>query len=187
MDFMKTMNEFKCEAPSGGSQAVTGATGSQKYFTFQLGEENYGLDILSVQEIIGLIDITPVPMTPHYVRGVITLRGKIIPVIDLRQKFGMGPTADHPRKCIVVIDFRKEDGNKIPMSILVDQVSEVLDIAVTDIESSPYLGSNSSASMDYIQGVAKVKGHIKILLNLKAIISPNSIAVTQNISEQEME
>lgn len=161
------------------------AQSSRKFLTFQLGEEDYGLDILNVQEIIGLLDITLVPMCPDYVRGVINLRGKIIPVVDLRQRFGMGKSEDHARKCIIVMDFKRDDGGRIPISLLVDQVSEVLDIAQSDIELSATLGGAIEA--DYICGVAKVKDEIKILLNLDAIISEDFVHPMGGVFESNEE
>ncbi len=164
------------QSPSEASAPAGPTVRSDKYLTFQLGQEEYGLEILRVQEIIGLIDITPVPMTSECVRGVVNLRGKIIPVLDLRRKFGMVKTVDHPRNCIVVVDYLGDKGNKVPMSILVDTVSEVLDISSADIESSPSFGGG--VSVDYIAGIAKVKGKVKILLNLDAVVSADVIGVS---------
>ena len=107
-----------------------------KYLTFKLGREEYGLELVRVREIIALMDITPVPLAPEYVRGVMNLRGRVIPVVDLRRKFGMQPTEDHDRKCIIVCDVQRNE-QPIQMSILVDAVSEVLHIGAADIEDAP--------------------------------------------------
>src|SRR5215510_2639813 len=107
-----------------------------KYLTFRLGSEEYGLELVRVREIIALMDITPVPLAPDYVRGVMNLRGRVIPVVDLRRKFGMQPTEDHDPKCIIVCDVERNQ-QPIQMSILVDAVSEVLHIAGGDIEEAP--------------------------------------------------
>ena len=139
-----------------------------KYLTFQLGYEDFGLEILKVREIIGLMDITPVPMTPNYVRGVINLRGKVIPVIDLRLKFGMQPTEDHERKCVIVVDVQRK-GSPVQMSILVDAVSEVVHIDGQEIEPPPAFGAGEQSQ--YILGMGKVKGTIKILLDINSVLS----------------
>lgn len=139
-----------------------------KYLTFKLGREEYGLELLRVREIIALMDITSVPLTPDYVRGVMNLRGKVIPVVDLRRKFGMDKTEDHDRKCIIVVDVVR-DGEPIQMSILVDSVSEVLHIADTDIENVPSL--NAGINANYLHGMAKTRGDVKILLNIDAVLS----------------
>lgn len=139
-----------------------------KYLTFELGNEEYGLELLRVREIIALMGITAVPLTPDYVRGVMNLRGKVIPVVDLRRKFGMDKTEDHDRKCIIVVDVHRGDA-AVQMSILVDAVSEVLHIGDGDIESVASL--NTGLDADFIQGMAKAKGGVKILLNIDAVLS----------------
>lgn len=139
-----------------------------KYLTFLLGKEEYGLEILKVREIIGLMDITEVPRTPAYIRGVINLRGKVIPVVELRLKFGMETTEDTNETCIIVVDVVRE-GDTVQMGILVDNVSEVLDIDAGDIEETPSFGGGFSA--DFILGMAKAKGGVKILLNIHAVLN----------------
>lgn len=145
---------------------------SEKYLTFSLGGEQYGIEILKVKEIIGMMDITKVPRTPNFVRGVINLRGKVIPVIDLRTKFGMENIADTEQTCIIVIDIIVDD-NPIQMGIVVDSVSEVLDISRNDIEETPSFGT--SVQTDFIKGIAKTKGGVKILLNIEEILSRGEI------------
>ncbi len=120
---------------------ATGLAG--KYLTFQLGHEVYGLEILKVREIIGLMDVTPVPRTPNHIRGVINLRGKIIPVVDLRLKFGMLQAADTDRTCIIVIDLTHDDVTS-QIGVLVDTVSEVLNIAPSELEPPPSLARMST-------------------------------------------
>ncbi len=144
-----------------------------KYLTFQLADEEYGLEILKVREIIGLMDITKVPRTPEFIRGVINLRGKIIPVLDLRLKFGLPTVQDTELSCIIVVDVSRGD-TPIQMGVLVDTVSEVLDITTAEVEQAPSFGEGINP--DFIQGIAKCKGGVKILLNVEVILSPQEIA-----------
>jgi purine-binding chemotaxis protein CheW len=145
-----------------------------KYLTFKLGREEYGLELVRVREIIALMDVTPVPLAPEYVRGVMNLRGRVIPVIDLRRKFGMQPTEDHDRKCIIVCDVRQND-QSIQMSILVDAVSEVLYINAADIEDAPTF--STSVETSFIHGIAKAKTGVKILLDIDIVLSPRAVAL----------
>ena len=150
-----------------------------KYLTFKLGREEYGLELVRVREIIALMDITPVPLAPDHVRGVMNLRGRVIPVVDLRRKFGMQPTEDHDRKCIIVCDVLRND-QPIQMSILVDAVSEVLHIRAADIEDAPTFSAGVETS--FIHGIAKAKTGVKILLDIDIVLSVAPIplsAVTQ--------
>ena len=137
-----------------------------------LAGEQYGLEILMVREIIGLMDITTVPQTPDFVRGVINLRGKVIPIIDLRKKFGMQSIEDTEQTCIIVVDFM-EDQNSIQMGIIVDSVSEVLDIDVNDIDDPPRF--STAVTTSFIKGIAKTKGGIKILLKIEDILTTDEI------------
>jgi purine-binding chemotaxis protein CheW len=139
-----------------------------KYLTFKLANEEYGLEILKVREIIGLLPITSLPRTPVFVRGVINLRGKVIPVIDLRQKFDLDATDDTAQTCIIVVDVSGHFGS-VQIGILVDSVSEVLDIRGEEIEEPPAFGS--SVDTAFILGMAKVKGSVKILLNIEKVLS----------------
>jgi len=153
-----------------------------KYFTFQLGNEIYGLEILKVREIIGLMHITQVPRTPTYIRGVINLRGKIIPVIDLRAKFGMTPTEDTEHTCIIVVDLVTEEAT-CQMGVLVDSVSEVLDIKDENIEATPAFGGDMDAR--FIRGMAKADDKVTILLDVEAVlnaINAQRIQNTQNVA-----
>ena len=139
-----------------------------KYLTFTLASEDYGIGILKVKEIIGIMAITTVPQTPDYIKGVINLRGKVIPVIDLRLKFAMESMAHTERTCIIVVEI-KGSGNHILMGILVDSVSEVLNIKSGDIEDAPNFGSRLNT--DYILGMAKTGGRVKILLDIDRVLS----------------
>ncbi len=139
-----------------------------KYLTFALGQEEYGLEILKVREIIGYMEITAVPQTPHYVKGVINLRGQVIPVIDLRAKFGMETTERTEETCIIVVEISQGDHN-FSTGIVVDHVQEVLDIAGEDIEESPQFGS--AVNTDFILGMGKIGDTVKILLDIDKVLA----------------
>ncbi len=117
-----------------------GAIRKEKYLTFNLAGAQYGLEILKVREIIGLMDITTVPQTPDFVRGVINLRGKVIPIIDLRTKFGIETVEDTEQTCIIVVDFM-EDQNSIQMGTIVDSVSEVRRLTGSTLDEAPRLSA----------------------------------------------
>jgi len=139
-----------------------------KYLTFALGPEEYGLEILKVREIIGYMDITAVPQTPHHVKGVINLRGQVIPVIDLRAKFGMETAEVTEETCIIVVENSQGD-HKFSTGIVVDHVQEVLDIAGEDIEEAPRFGS--SVNTDFILGMGKIGETVKILLDIDRVLA----------------
>jgi len=139
-----------------------------KYLTFKLLSEEYGIEILKVREIIGVMAITSLPRTPPFVRGVINLRGKVIPVIELRSKFEMEAAEDTDQTCIIVVDVTISGGS-VQIGILVDSVSEVLDIHGEDIEEAPAFGTNIDTA--FILGMAKAKGSVKILLNIEKVLS----------------
>ncbi len=144
-----------------------------KYLTFTLAEEEYGIGILRIKEIIGMMPITPVPQTPEFVKGVINLRGKVIPVVDLRLRFGMEEIDYSERTCIIVVEITGETGT-VQTGIVVDSVSEVMNIKGADIEDSPSFGSNLDTG--YILGMAKMEGDVKILLDIDKVLSAEEIA-----------
>jgi len=144
-----------------------------KYLTFLLGDESYGLEILKVQEIIGLQAITRIPRTPEYVRGVINLRGKVIPVIDLRLRFNMEAAEESRKTCIIVVQVSKAESS-VTMGIVVDEVSEVLEIAAEEIEPAPSFGTQVETS--FILGMAKTENAVKILLDIDKIMSEEEMA-----------
>ncbi len=143
-----------------------------KYLTFSLAGEEYGIGILKVKEIIGMMPITIVPQTPSYIKGVINLRGKVIPVVDLRVKFTMAAADYTERTCIIVVEIAAE-GRTILMGIVVDSVSEVLNIKGADIEATPAFGTKLDT--EFILGMAKVGGGIKILLDIDRVLSVEDI------------
>jgi purine-binding chemotaxis protein CheW len=144
-----------------------------KYLTFALASEEYGLEILKVREIIGYMDITAVPQTPDHVKGVINLRGQVIPVVDLRAKFGMDTTDVTEQTCIIVVEISQGD-HKFDTGIVVDRVQEVLDIAAGDIEDAPQFGT--SVNTDFILGMGKIDETVKILLDIDKVLSCDDIA-----------
>ena len=139
-----------------------------KYLTFALGNEEYGLEILKVREIIGFMDITAVPQMPGYVKGVINLRGQVIPVIELRAKFGMPSAEVTEQTCIIVVEIMQQ-GRKFSTGIVVDHVSEVLDIDGESIEDAPQFGS--SVNTDFILGMGKIGEAVKILLDIDRVLA----------------
>lgn len=155
-------------------QALRSSEGENqnKFLSFCLGDEEYGLEILRVKEIIGLIDITPLPQTPEYVKGVINLRGKIIPVIELRRKFALPSVEFTEETCIIVVEVSDGDED-FYMGVIVDTVSEVLDIARDQIEAAPRFGSDMST--EYILGMGKAKGKVIILLNIDRVLTHEEI------------
>ena len=138
-----------------------------KYLTFSLGKEDYGVGILSVREIIGVMEITSVPHTPHYIKGVINLCGRVIPVLDLRLKFDMEPEEYNERTCIIVVEVQGRSG-PVQVGMVVDSVSEVLNVSGDEIEPPPALGA--STETDNILGMAKIKGEVKILLDVNKVV-----------------
>jgi len=148
-----------------------------KYLTFKLASEEYGLEILKVREIIGLMNITPVPRAPEHIRGVINLRGKIIPVLDMRRLFGLEELPDTPETCIVVVDVDLQ-GKSVLMGTVVDAVLEVLSIREDEIENAPAFGENMDTR--FILGVAKVKNNVKILLDIDETLSIHDSSILSN-------
>ncbi len=138
-----------------------------KYLTFNLGNEEYGVDIMKVREIIGVMEITAVPHTPEYIKGVINLRGRVIPVLDLRLSFGLEPREYDDRTCIIVVEVVSGNGN-IMIGMLVDSVSEVLNIEGDNIEPPPDFGT--VAETESILGMGKVKEEVKILLDVDRVV-----------------
>ncbi len=146
-----------------------------KYLTFALSSEEYGLEILKVREIIGYISVTAVPQTPHYVKGVINLRGQVIPVVDLRAKFGMETTDVTDQTCIIVVEIH-QGTRKFSTGIVVDHVQEVLDIAGESIEEAPQFGS--SVDTNFILGMGKIGDSVKILLDIDKVLAGDELSIT---------
>ena len=156
--------------------AETVADREGKYLTFSLAGEEYGIGILKIREIIGMLPITSVPQTPPFVKGVINLRGKVIPVLDLRLRFGMEEIEYNERTCIIVVEITGQAG-KIQIGSVVDSVSEVLNIKGEDIEDTPTFGARLDTA--YILGMAKMDGGVKILLDIDKVLSDGEIAALE--------
>jgi purine-binding chemotaxis protein CheW len=144
-----------------------------KYLIFHLGEEEFGIQVQKVREIMGVQDITRVPQTPTYVKGVINLRGKVIPVVDLRLKFEMPAREYTHRTCVVVVQVSGPRGSML-MGIVVDGVVEVLNIAGADVEDTPSFGKE--VEVPYVMGMAKLKGKVKILLDIDQVMTARELA-----------
>ena len=158
-----------------------------KFLTFCLGQEEYGVEILRVREIIGIIGITPLPQMPEYVKGVINLRGKIIPVIELRTKFALPSVEYTEATCVIVVEVSEEnDSDHFQMGVIVDSVSEVLDIDRDDIEPAPRFGS--ALKTEYILGMGKVsdddKEKVIILLDIDKVMTQEDLADLSHAGSQ---
>lgn len=147
-----------------------------KYLTFKLAEEQYGIRILSVQEIIGLQQITVMPNAPEWVRGVINLRGRVIPVVDLRRRFNIEPTPDTERTCIIVTSVVC-DGRALITGIVVDMVSEVVDIGAAQIEPTPAFGAGLETQ--YLLGMAKLAERVVMILSVEEVVDAAGRQQTQ--------
>lgn len=154
---------------------------SGKYLTFVLGNESYGIPVLKIREIISMLHITPVPQMPAYVKGVINLRGKVIPVIDLRVKFSLARADVTDSTCIVVVQVAAGAGDTKQIGLIVDAVEEVANIAQADIEPAPDFGGTVEVS--YILGMAKVKGAVKSLLDIDKVIAADTIARLESLAD----
>ncbi|OIP50294.1 MAG: chemotaxis protein CheW [Deltaproteobacteria bacterium CG_4_10_14_3_um_filter_60_8] len=159
-----------------GGQSLKGLEG--KYLTFALGKEEYGVGILKVREIIGVMEITAVPHTLPYVKGVINLRGRVIPVLDIRLKFGMPVKEYDERTCIIVVEIYGPSG-PIQVGLLVDSVSEVLNVTAAEIEPPPAFGTHLDA--DYILGMAKVKDKVQILLDADRVVGKGVLETLETV------
>jgi purine-binding chemotaxis protein CheW len=149
-----------------------------KYLTFNMGKEVYGIEILKVQEIIGMMSVTRVPKTPGFVRGVVNLRGKVIPVIDLRIKFALEAKDDTDRTCIIVVQVAM-NGASVVMGLIVDEVSEVLNVLADQIEASPSFGAK--VDTDFILGMGKVGQKVVMLLDVDKVLSVEEVAAVGKI------
>lgn len=166
------MNEGIREEIGGKRDLIMGG----KFLSFQLFGEEYAVEVLKVREIIGIIDITPVPQTPAYVKGVINLRGKVIPVIDLRLRFGLPETSYTEETCIIVVEV-----SGVLMGTIIDTVLEVLDIKSDDIEAAPSFGVK--VKTDYIYGMSKAGKKAKILLNIDKVLSSEELSMVEGLQQ----
>lgn len=162
--------------------AVTGEVTATagKFLTFSLSEEHYGLEILRVQEIVGLLPVTRVPRLPAMVAGVVNLRGRVIPVVDLRLAFGMGRSAMDDRACIIVVSVVRGDATTV-MGVLVDEVSDVVDLSTSDIEETPEFGTAVDTS--FIKGVGRLEGRVVLLLDIDRVLNTTDIEDIERATE----
>ena len=147
-----------------------------KYLTFSMANEEYGIGILKIREIIGMMPITSVPQTPAFVKGVINLRGKVIPVMDLRLRFNMDSIDYNERTCIIVVEIFGQSAT-VQIGIVVDSVSEVLNIKQDEIEDTPTFGT--SLNTDFILGMAKMEGGVKILLDIDQVLTSDELSLLE--------
>lgn len=149
-----------------------------KYLTFQLASEEFGVRVMKVREIMGVQEITAVPRTPVHVKGVINLRGKVIPVIDLRLKFGL-PQAEYTQRTCIIVTQVQGESSTLQMGVIVDGVSEVLNLTGQEVEDTPDFGD--AAATQYLLGMAKVKGKVKILLDIDKVLSAQEIGKIEGL------
>ena len=159
---------------------VTGQNLGGKYLTFALGDESYAVDVRKVREIIRLTNITTVPQMPAFIRGVINLRGKIIPVIDLRARFGLSEAATTDKTCIVVVQIQTGANLRRETGLIVDNVEEVLNLNANEIEETPDFGAQ--VDTEYLLGMAKVKGVVKMLLDLDRVLGSGDLQALNQTS-----
>lgn len=160
--------EQERQNPQAGGRNLAG-----KYLTFELAGEEYGLEILKVREIMGLMDTTPVPQTKPFVLGVLNLRGKVLPVVDLRLKFGLDYREPDERTCTIVLEVNSATGSRLLMGIVVDQVREVINVRPEDIDPTPSFGMELDTA--YIMGIAKVDAKVKILLDIDRVLGEGQL------------
>ncbi len=154
-------------------QTATATNNAGKYLTFVLGHESYGISVLKVREIIRLMDITPVPQMPAYVKGVINLRGKVVPIVDLRIRFALAQADSSERTCIVVVQIKTSANTSAFMGFIVDAVEEVTNIPAAEIEPTPDFGSKLQT--EYILGMAKIRGKVKTLLDIDQLLTSDTV------------
>jgi purine-binding chemotaxis protein CheW len=153
-----------------------------KYLTFLLGKEEFAIEILKVNQIIRLQEITAIPRMPAFVRGVINLRGSIIPIVDLRRKFSMSDQGDTEKSCIVVIHL-EQGGKKVNMGVVIDEVREVLEIPAGDIEETPEFGAGIDTA--FIMGIAKTGKTVKMMLDISRVLTTSEVMALSGIVKKE--
>jgi purine-binding chemotaxis protein CheW len=180
MDNQTTATMVKTGQEAHGINQVSVLEGG-KFLTFLMANEKYGLEILKVREIMGMMDVTSIPTTPAFIRGVINLRGKVIPVVDLRLKFGIEAKEDTQRTCIIVVHLT-HTAQEMIVGIIVDEVSEVLDIDQNQIEPPPSFGADIRT--DFILGMGKVDQKVMTLLDIDRVLTEQEVALAENSAEK---
>ena len=164
-------------APEQAQKQTAGMTGSEKHLAFNLGKEEYAIPTSCVREIMGLQEITPVPQTPAYMRGVLNLRGRIIPIVDLRSKCGLAGIEYGAHACIIVVQVTTAAGTAVPMGLVVDGVLEVMTINKSEVENMPEFGD---IAQEYLLGVAKCQGKVRVLLDINLLLSSSELNALNN-------
>jgi purine-binding chemotaxis protein CheW len=182
------MNQFPHQtAPTTGRippTLIAAATEQQQFLTFNLGEEMFAIGILAIREIIEYGSLTEVPMVPPFIRGVINLRGSVVPVIDLAVRFGRPPGPISKRTCIVIIEIPQAEAvHSQQMGVVVDAVSEVLEIPASEIEPPPEFGAR--IRIDFINGMGKVNGKFVVLLDVDRLLSLDEVTVLAALAGPE--
>lgn len=162
------------------SEADKEIVASRQYLTFQLGGELFAIDILDIREIIELSNLTGVPLMPAFLRGVINLRGAVVPVVDLSIRFGRKPTLITAQTCVVILEIVHEEEKQL-IGMLVDAVSEVVEIADSDVEPPPSFGS--MLRPDFIQGMGKIGGNFVVMLNVEYVLSIDEMAMLSDMTD----
>lgn len=157
--------------------ATTDVASAGKYLTFSLASELYGLEILKVSEIVGMLPVTRVPRLPDYVAGVVNLRGRIIPVVDVRVAFGLADASITDRTCIIVVSVAREGAAATTLGIIVDEVSDVLSLPDEVIEATPEFGTEVDTS--FIKGVGRVEERVVLLLDIDRVLSGAQLSVVE--------
>ncbi len=167
----------------GATPAVAQHAGgeAQQYLVFRLAGEDFAVGILNVKEIIEYGNVTEIPMVPAFIRGVINLRGAVVPVIDLAVRFGRPPTEVKRRTCIVIVEVAQDETSKTDIGIVVDAVSEVVEIPPSDIEPPPAFGAQIRT--DFIAGMGKLNGQFVILLNIERVLSVEEMALLTQVGQ----
>jgi purine-binding chemotaxis protein CheW len=181
-------DDFADEMKAGitGDASRDASVDTKKFLTFTLKDEDYGIHILKVREIIGYMEVTPVPQTPEFVKGVVNLRGKVIPVINLRSRFGMAETDVTDETCIIVVEvtFETDDESEtIQMGIVVDTVEEVQDIPRDNIDPAPNFGGEIDT--EYIEGMGKIEENVIILLDINRVLTDEELVALKDVGEQQ--
>lgn len=172
---MSSVDDDKKERRNDGKIPLKNSTNHQKYLGFRLDKEYYGLELLSVREIIRLLDITPIPRSPECIRGIINLRGKIIPVVDLRRMFRLEPKSDSEVSCIIVVDL-----GAVETGIIVDRVAQVVAFEDNEIEDSPSLGSRGDTG--YIMGIGKKDEKVYLLIDISKVMEDENFSeIIENV------
>ena len=172
--------EARAQRVVASSDLHLGAEEPQQYLTFILGDEMFAIGILSIREIIEYGFVTDVPMTPPFIRGVLNLRGAVVPVVDLAVRFGRQTRENSKRTCIVIVDIEADNGRQQQMGVVVDAVNEVLEIAEGDIAPPPEFGAR--IRNDFIKSMGKIDGKFVVILNLNRVLSVEEVAVIARVA-----